>query len=68
MPEVVERDPRQSGSLKDRFEGPVTEVRGVDGIAALSGEHEILIPIETTSLELPFGLVCQVTLEGFHGA
>ena len=68
MPEVVERDPRQPSSLEKRFEGPVTEVRGVDGIAALSGEHEILIPVETTNLESLFGLVRQVTLEGFHGA
>src|SRR5919107_2971080 len=68
MPQVVERDPRQPSSLQERFEGPVTEVRGVDEIAALSGEHEVLIPVETTDLKFLFCLACPVTLEGLHGA
>src|SRR5215210_6456508 len=66
--QVVEGDPRQTGSLQKGFEGTVTEVRGVDGIAAFSGEHEVLIPVETTDLKFLFGLACPVTLEGLHGA
>ena len=68
MAQVVEGDLRKPCALQERFEGSLSEVGGVDGIAAFSGEHEVLIPVETTDLKFLFGLACPVTLEGLQGA
>ena len=46
MPEVMEGDLGQARTLQERREGPLTEVRGVDEVAAFACEDEALILIQ----------------------
>jgi hypothetical protein len=54
VPEVVEAYLGQSGPIKERFEGALDEVLGVEGRADPRGEDQAVIFVETSESHLLF--------------
>jgi hypothetical protein len=68
VPEVVEADVRETGSLQERGERTLPEVRGVDRAARLRGEDQALVLTEPGELAHLPELALAVCLKDFQGA
>lgn len=67
MPEIVEADVRQIGSLQERNETPLAQIGWIDRSAGGCGEDEPLIFVQISQTFYIFHLVRKVLPESFHG-